>query len=85
MSSSSGVTAAVGRPKKRSFPWYPIGKIIDPLMVYDNINLGRRIDPVWPDPDWRAKGKTKRRLEKSVSDPDPPIFQLRSQGLKKPA
>ena len=25
-------------------------------MVYDNINLGRRIDPVWPEAEWRAKG-----------------------------
>ena len=31
-------------------------RIIDPLMVYDNINLGRRIDPVWPEAEWRAKG-----------------------------
>merc|ERR1712013_335713 len=33
-----------------------IGRILDPLQVYDNMNLGRRIDPLWPDPDWRAKG-----------------------------
>lgn len=31
-------------------------QIIDPLLVYDNINLGRRIDPLWPDEKWRAKG-----------------------------
>ena len=36
---------------------YPVVRILDPLMVYDNINLGRRIDPVWPEPEWRAKGK----------------------------
>ena len=35
---------------------YPVVRILDPLMVYDNINLGRRIDPVWPEPEWRAKG-----------------------------
>ena len=33
-----------------------IGRILDPLQVYDNMNLGRRIDPYWPDPEWRAKG-----------------------------
>lgn len=31
-------------------------KIVDPLQVYDNINLGRRIDPLWPDETWRAQG-----------------------------
>ncbi len=31
-------------------------KIIDPLQVYDNINLGRRIDPLWPDEMWRSRG-----------------------------
>jgi len=31
-------------------------RIIDPLQVYDNMNLGRRIDPQWPDPEWRARG-----------------------------
>ena len=36
---------------------YPVVRILDPLLVYDNINLGRRIDPVWPDLEWRAKGK----------------------------
>ena len=35
---------------------YPVVRILDPLMVYDNINLGRRIDPIWPEPEWRAKG-----------------------------
>jgi len=34
----------------------PVAKILDPLMVYDNINLGRRIDPVWPKSEWRVKG-----------------------------
>ena len=24
--------------------------------MYDNINLGRRIDPLWPDEFWRSKG-----------------------------
>lgn len=24
--------------------------------MYDNINLGRRIDPLWPDESWRARG-----------------------------
>ena len=33
-----------------------IGRIVDPLQVYDNMNLGRRIDPYWPDPEWRSKG-----------------------------
>ena len=33
-----------------------LGRIIDSEKVYDNMNLGRRIDPYWPDPDWRAKG-----------------------------
>ncbi len=32
------------------------GRIVDPLQVYDNINLGRRIDPLWPDESWRARG-----------------------------
>ena len=27
-----------------------------PCQVYDNMNLGRRIDPQWPDPEWRARG-----------------------------
>ena len=31
-------------------------QIVDPLQVYDNINLGRRIDPLWPDEHWRSKG-----------------------------
>jgi len=31
-------------------------QIVDPLQVYDNINLGRRIDPMWPNEDWRLKG-----------------------------
>jgi hypothetical protein len=31
-------------------------RILDPLQVYDNINLGRRIDPLWPDEFWRSKG-----------------------------
>ena len=29
---------------------------MDPLQVYDNINLGRRIDPLWPDEFWRSRG-----------------------------
>ena len=29
---------------------------MDPLQVYDNINLGRRIDPQWPEDDWRLRG-----------------------------
>jgi hypothetical protein len=32
-----------------------VARIVDPLLVYDNLNLGRRIDPVWPEPEWRAK------------------------------
>ena len=31
-------------------------QIVDPLQVYDNINLGRRIDPMWPNEEWRLKG-----------------------------
>lgn len=31
-------------------------QIVDPLQVYDNINLGRRIDPQWPNEKWRARG-----------------------------
>ena len=31
-------------------------QIVDPLQVYDNLNLGRRIDPLWPDETWRAQG-----------------------------
>lgn len=31
-------------------------RIVDPLQVYDNINLGRRIDPMWPDESWRSRG-----------------------------
>ena len=31
-------------------------QIVDPLQVYDNINLGRRIDPMWPNENWRLKG-----------------------------
>ena len=34
----------------------PKAKIVDPLQVYDNINLGRRIDPIWPNEEWRLKG-----------------------------
>jgi len=34
----------------------PMAKIVDPLLVYDNMNLGRRIDPLWPMADWQAKG-----------------------------
>ena len=33
-----------------------IFQIVDPLQVYDNINLGRRIDPLWPDELWRSRG-----------------------------
>ena len=51
---STGTPGA--RLKKRVAPVYPVVRILDPLMVYDNINLGRRIDPVWPDPEWRAQG-----------------------------
>ena len=29
---------------------------MDPLQVYDNINLGRKIDPIWPNEEWRMKG-----------------------------
>jgi len=42
--------------KRASAPQLPVARIIDPLMVYDNINLGRRIDPIWPEQEWRAKG-----------------------------
>ena len=31
-------------------------QITDPFQVYDNINLGRRIDPLWPDELWRSRG-----------------------------
>merc|ERR1712242_84955 len=31
-------------------------RINDPNQVYDKINLGRRIDPIWPDETWRFKG-----------------------------
>ena len=43
-------TAAAARSKAQ------IARIVDPLQVYDTMNLGRRIDPYWPDPEWRAKG-----------------------------
>ena len=29
---------------------------MDPLQVYENMNLGRRIDPMWPSEEWRLKG-----------------------------
>ncbi len=29
---------------------------MDPSFVYDNINLGRRIDVQWPNEEWRLKG-----------------------------
>merc|ERR1712038_661896 len=35
---------------------YLKAKITDPFQVYDNINLGRRIDPLWPDELWRSRG-----------------------------
>ena len=44
--------AATAAATKRA----PLGRIIDCDKVYDNMNLGRRIDPYWPDPEWRAKG-----------------------------
>lgn len=31
-------------------------QILDPLQVYDAINLGRRIDVVWPDEKMRIRG-----------------------------
>lgn len=31
-------------------------QILDPLQVYDAINLGRRIDVVWPDEKMRLRG-----------------------------
>ena len=31
-------------------------QIVDSLQVYDNINLGRRIDPQWPNEAWRSHG-----------------------------
>lgn len=31
-------------------------RILDPIQVHDNINLGRRIDPLWPDEFWRSRG-----------------------------
>lgn len=31
-------------------------RIIDPSLVYDSINLGRRVDVQWPQEDWRAFG-----------------------------
>jgi hypothetical protein len=52
-------TPSTGRLKKVSLGSAPlppaVGRILDPLLVYDNLNLGRRIDPVWPEPEWRAK------------------------------
>ena len=33
-----------------------LSQIIDPLQVYEHINLGRRIDPIWPEETWRARG-----------------------------
>ena len=35
---------------------YYRARINDPNQVYDKINLGRRIDPIWPDETWRFKG-----------------------------
>jgi hypothetical protein len=34
----------------------PCSQIQDPNQVYDAINLGRRIDVVWPDERMRARG-----------------------------
>ena len=44
---------ALDRYRYKSFNPF---QIVDPLQVYDNINLGRRIDPSWPDDGWRARG-----------------------------
>ncbi|XP_023334859.1 uncharacterized protein LOC111706259 [Eurytemora carolleeae] len=55
---AAGQSDSLGPPAVRvsSRKQYPVVRILDPLMVYDNINLGRRIDPIWPEPEWRAKG-----------------------------
>ena len=45
-----------GLTRANKKPQQVLGRIIDSEKVYDNMNLGRRIDPYWPDPDWRAKG-----------------------------
>ncbi|XP_040571962.1 pecanex-like protein 1 [Lepeophtheirus salmonis] len=42
--------------KKSSNSQELVARIVDPLMVYDNINLGRRIDPMWPDDNWKSRG-----------------------------
>lgn len=31
-------------------------QISDPSLVFDTINLARRIDPLWPNEEWRQKG-----------------------------
>lgn len=31
-------------------------QVVDPSCVYDNVNLGRRIDVQWPNDEWRQKG-----------------------------
>ena len=55
---------AGGPPPPTALPLPPaVGRIVDPLLVYDNLNLGRRIDPVWPEPEWRAKVSASERLK----------------------
>lgn len=56
------IKARVSFVSPLNLPSYPyqllfcIFQIVDPLQVYDNINLGRRIDPLWPDEMWRSRG-----------------------------
>jgi hypothetical protein len=54
--SSGTPSLARGRGAGRAPPAVVIARIVDPLQVYDNMNLGRRIDPQWPEPEWRARG-----------------------------
>ncbi len=67
-------TPSTGRLKKVSLGSAPlppaVGRILDPLLVYDNLNLGRRIDPVWPEPEWRAK------VTLIIKPPHPPTFTV---------
>merc|ERR1719237_1615192 len=56
VSGDSSGTPSLARSRINKPPSVVIARIIDPLQVYDNMNLGRRIDPQWPDPEWRARG-----------------------------
>jgi len=55
VSGDSSGTPSLARSRIKPAP-VVTARIIDPLQVYDNMNLGRRIDPQWPDPEWRARG-----------------------------